>query len=207
MTTQGVHWLGHASFRLERNGMVVYIDPWKIHGGPRADLILVTHAHFDHLSPEDIAKVAQQKTVFVCPASCAPKISGDVRIVAPGDALKVGDIVVEVVPSYNTNKPNHPKQAGNVGYIVQWGAQRIYHAGDTDLIPEMEDIRCDIALLPIGGKYTMDGAEAAQAAARIRPAVVVPMHWGSVVGSQIDVQTLRKLLPQDIELAVLAPEP
>jgi L-ascorbate metabolism protein UlaG (beta-lactamase superfamily) len=206
MATQGIHWLGHASFRLESNGLVLYIDPWKISGGPPADIILVTHAHLDHLSTADIAKVAQPKTVFVCPSSCAPQLKGDVRVVAPGESVQVGDVRVDAVPSYNTGKPNHPQAAGNVGYIVELGGQRIYHAGDTDLIPEMAELHCDVALLPIGGKYTMDAAQAARAAAQIKPRVVVPMHWGSIVGSQKDVQTLRRLLPPGVELSVLTPE-
>jgi L-ascorbate metabolism protein UlaG (beta-lactamase superfamily) len=206
MATQGIHWLGHASFRLEGDGLVLYIDPWKIAGGPPADFILLTHAHFDHLSTEDIAKVALPRTVFICPASCASQLKGDVRVVAPGDAVQVGAVRVEAVPSFNTNKPNHPQAAGNVGYVVELEGQRIYHAGDTDLIPEMAQLRCDIALLPVGGKYTMDAAEAAQAAAQIKPRVVVPMHWGSIVGSQKDVQTLRRLLPPGVELAILTPE-
>jgi L-ascorbate metabolism protein UlaG (beta-lactamase superfamily) len=206
MAVKGIHWLGHASFRLEGSQVVIYIDPWQISGGPAADVILVTHAHHDHLSIVDIAKVAQPKTVFICPASCAPSLKGDVRVIAPGGSLQVGDVLVEAVPSYNTNKPNHPQAAGNVGYIVETGGQRIYHAGDTDLIPEMAHMRCDVALLPVGGKYTMDAAEAAQAVAHIKPRIVVPMHWGSIVGSQKDVQILQRRLPQGVELAVLEPE-
>jgi len=206
MSAEGIHWLGHASFRLEGNGPTVYIDPWRIQGGPEADLILITHGHHDHLSVEDIAKVAKPETVFVCPSSCAAELRGDVRVVAPGGSVRVGTVLIEAVPSYNTNKPNHPKEAGNVGYIIEMAGQRVYHAGDTDLIAEMANIRCDVALLPVGGRYTMDAAEAGQAAARIRPRQVVPMHWGTIVGSAKDVQVLQRHLPEDVELVVLKPE-
>jgi L-ascorbate metabolism protein UlaG (beta-lactamase superfamily) len=110
------------------------------------------------------------------------------------------------VPSYNTNKPNHPQSAGNVGYIVEAQGRRIYHAGDTDLISEMASIRCDVALLPMGGKYTMNAEEAAEAAGRMTTKVVVPMHWGDIVGTAEDVERLRKLMPAGVELAVLKPE-
>ncbi len=202
---EGIHWLGHASFRID-DAVVIYIDPWKLKQAKPADLILVTHAHFDHLSVEDIAKITRPGTVIVCPASCADKLSGDVRIMAPGNALRVGAVNIEAVPSYNTNKPNHPKQAGNLGYIVEVGGRRIYHAGDTDLIPEMANMRCDVALLPIGGKYTMDAVEAAQAVERIKPKVVVPMHWGDIVGSAQDVERLKQRVPKGVAVEVLKAE-
>jgi len=115
---ESIHWLGHASFRIDST-QTIYIDPWKLKGKKPADLILVTHDHGDHLSPDDIAKISQPGTVVVCPASCAQAISGDVRVIAPGESLRVGDVLVEAVPSYNVDKPNHPKAAGNVGYILE----------------------------------------------------------------------------------------
>ncbi|MFH1084564.1 MAG: MBL fold metallo-hydrolase [Chloroflexota bacterium] len=203
---QGVHWLGHASFRIEDGGVVIYIDPWKLQGGKPADLILVTHVHQDHLSPADIAQIAQPSTVYVCPPACAEQLSGDVRVLAAGRAVQIGTVRVEAVPAYNPGKRYHPQKAGYVGYVVEVGGRRIYHAGDTDVIPEMDGIRCDVALLPMGGTYTMNADEAAQAVARMRPKVVVPMHWGDIVGQRSDVDRLATLLPPEVQLVVLTPE-
>ncbi|MHB1295875.1 MAG: MBL fold metallo-hydrolase [Anaerolineae bacterium] len=202
---ENVYWLGHASFRVD-GSKVVYIDPWKLKTATPADVVLVTHGHHDHLSPGDIAKIRHEGTVLVCPASCAGQLAGDVRTIAPGEVLELEGLRIEAVPSYNTNKPNHLRTAGNVGYILEMDGRRIYHAGDTDLIPEMADIQCDVALLPVGGTYTMDASEAAEAVRRIGPRIVVPMHWGSIVGTAKDVEIFRKKLPPEVELVLPKPE-
>jgi L-ascorbate metabolism protein UlaG (beta-lactamase superfamily) len=202
---EGIHWLGHASVRIDDEA-VIYIDPWKVGEGKPADLILVTHAHHDHLSPEDVAELATAETVIVCPASCAEEVPGDVRAISVGDSLQVGPVLIEAVPSYNVDKPNHPEEAGNVGYVVQVGGRRIYHAGDTDMIPEMADIRCDVALLPVGGTYTMDAEEAAQALARIKPQVAIPIHWGDIVGSEGHAQRFKLQAPEGVEVVILEAE-
>jgi L-ascorbate metabolism protein UlaG (beta-lactamase superfamily) len=201
---RGIEWLGHASFRI-RGEKVVYIDPWQIGGGTPADVILVTHGHSDHLSPEDIAKIRTPETVVVCAACCADELPGEVHAVQAGDVVEVAGLRIEVVPAYNVNKPNHPKEAGHVGYIIESEGRRIYHAGDTDLIPEMDEIRCDVALLPIGGTYTMDAQEAAEALRRIGPKVAIPMHWGRIVGKGNDAQRFSELAPASVQVAILDP--
>lgn len=202
---EGIHWLGHASVRID-DEVVIYIDPWKVAEDKPADLILVTHGHRDHLSLEDIDRLSTPETVIVCPASCAGDISGDVRTISVGDSLQIEQVLIEAVPSYNVDKPNHPRVAGNVGYVIEVGGRRIYHAGDTDLIPEMADISCDVALLPAGGTYTMDADEAAQALARIEPQVAVPIHWGDIVGSEEDAQRFKEQAPEGIDVVVLEAE-
>jgi len=183
-----IHWLGHAAFRIT-NGKVIYIDPYKInHDSPKADLILITHDHFDHFSKEDIIKIKKKETVFVAPPSVAKALDGDVRPVKRGQRIKVGDIDIQAVAAYNIGKDFHPRSSDNVGYVVTIEGTRIYHTGDTDVIPEMKEIKTDIALLPCGGTYTLTAQEAAKAVDIIKPKIAVPMHWGSVVGSRKDAE-------------------
>jgi len=203
---ENVHWLGHASFRID-GSKTIYIDPWKLKGaGHRADVVLVTHAHHDHLSPEDVSRISRLDTVIVCPSSCAESLRGDVRVVSPGDDLEIDGVHVHVVPSYNVDKPNHPRSAGNVGYVITMDGRRIYHAGDTDLIPEMAEVGCDVALLPVGGTYTMNADQAAEALGILQPEYAVPMHWGEVVGSRKDAERFRDLAPSGVRVVILEKE-
>jgi L-ascorbate metabolism protein UlaG (beta-lactamase superfamily) len=200
-----LHWLGHASFRLD-GPPTIYFDPWQLKGAPpQADVVLVSHEHHDHCSPDDIKRVTGPGTVIVASAGAAQRLNGDVRQVSPGQRIQIGELEIEAVPAYNVNKfrapgvPFHPREAGHMGYVVTVQGERLYFAGDTDHIPEMSNLQCDVALLPIGGKYTMDAEEAAQAAKNIGPRVVVPMHWGSgVVGTLADVERFRSLYDGDI---------
>ena len=182
----------HSSVRLEAEGKRLYVDPFELpfHAGP-ADVIFLTHSHFDHYSPKDIGKICKADTVFVLPAS----IAGDtaqttkghrVLAVEPFQTGEVDGIRFETIPAYNPNKPFHPRENAWVGYVICLDGLRVYIAGDTDATDEAAGVSCDIAMLPIGGKYTMDGPEAAALANRIRPRVVIPIHYGSVAGSKRD---------------------
>ncbi len=196
-----ISWLGHASFKIG-DDKVVYIDPWKLGRAEPADMILVTHSHYDHCSPQDVAKLQKEGTVIVTVADCAGKFRGDVRIMKPGDSLKIDEVTIEAVPAYNTDKPNHPRAAGGVGFIIEMGGSRIYHAGDTDLIPEMDEIEADIALLPVAGP-TMTAEEAAQAVERINPRVAIPMHYGEIVGSRADAEKFKRLCSCEVRILEL----
>lgn len=146
-----IHWLGHASVKITGE-KVIYIDPWELKDGDPADIILITHGHHDHCSPEDVVKIQQSGTVIVATSDCRSKLSGDVRTIAPGDSLDVDGTQIEAVHAYNIAKSFHPKSNGWVGYIITVNGTRIYHAGDTDRIPEMDGINADVALLPVGGE-------------------------------------------------------
>ncbi|MFH1510324.1 MAG: MBL fold metallo-hydrolase, partial [Candidatus Woesearchaeota archaeon] len=187
-----IDWLGHASFRI-RGSKTVYIDPFKLRTSEKADIILITHEHFDHCSPEDIKKIRADKTVVVCPRDCAEKIGGDVKTMQPGDSAEIIGIGIEAVHAYNIGKSFHPKEKMWNGYIIEIDKQRIYHAGDTDVIPEMDGIKADIALLPVGGTYTMNYGEAANAVDKINPTYVVPMHYGTIVGAKEDAEKLKSI--------------
>lgn len=202
----GIHWLGHASFRVELGGLVVYFDPWKLKNPIPADLVLITHDHHDHLSEVDVAKISKPDTIILCAAKGIGKLHGDVRSVKPGLSLQAGDALVQTVPAYNVSKAFHPQKAAYVGYILTIAGMSIYHAGDTDLIPEMAGITCDVALLPIGGTYTMDAAAATEALAVIKAKVAVPMHWGDLVGSLKDAELFARLAPAGVQVVLLDPE-
>jgi L-ascorbate metabolism protein UlaG (beta-lactamase superfamily) len=186
-------WLGHASLKLKTGGKIIYFDPWKLKRDEAADLILITHSHFDHLSPGDVRQIQKKETVIVTTKDSASKLKGDIKIIKPGDRITIDDIQIETIPAYNIGKNYHPKTNGWVGFIVTIGGKRIYHAGDTDAIPEMKKLSVEVALLPVGGTYTMAAEEAAEIANEFKPASVVPIHWGTIIGSKADAEKFKKL--------------
>jgi L-ascorbate metabolism protein UlaG (beta-lactamase superfamily) len=195
---ENIHWLGHDSFRLDGSA-TVYIDPWKLPAGqPAAGVILVTHEHFDHLSVADIATLAGPDTVVVGPASVTGQLRDLATVtLAPGERAEVNGLDVLAVPAYNVSKfrepghPYHPRDAGGLGYVIALDGVRYYHAGDTDAVPEMADVQCDVALLPVGGTFTMTAEEAAAACELIDAAAAVPMHYGEIVGDVRDAERFR----------------
>jgi len=197
---ENIHWLGHDSFRLDGSS-TVYIDPWKLSAdAPPADLILVTHDHYDHFSPDDIARVSTPRTTLIGPASVTAEVDGVAAVtLCAGETATVGGVTVAAVAAYNIDKfrqPGevfHPLAAGGLGYIVELDGRRIYHAGDTDAIPEMRDVRCDVALLPVSGTYVMTAEEAAEACRMISAAAAVPMHYGDIVGTAADAARFEGL--------------
>jgi L-ascorbate metabolism protein UlaG (beta-lactamase superfamily) len=203
-------WLGHDGFRIE-NGRVVYIDPFKIEGGgPKADLVLISHEHFDHCSLEDLKKIVTPTTIIIAHSQSKDELSKlkvkEIKIMKRGGKMNVDDVAIKAVPAYNINKfrePGrvfHPKEDGKLGFVVTIKGVRIYHAGDTDNIPEMKDISADIALLPVSGTYVMTAQEAAEAAAVINPKVAIPMHYGGTIGTPKDGESFKKLAKCEVKI-------
>ena len=196
-----------SSIRIAAPEGIVYLDPLEIGDAPHdADFVLITHDHHDHFSPSDIRKVAGADTVLVVPQKMAKQaqelrdIVGSIVTVRPGEALTVKDLALETVPAYNNIKPFHPQSAGWVGYILIIDGIRIYAAGDTDATKDNRSVRCDIAMVPIGGTYTMNAKAAAGLINEIRPGVVIPIHYGSIVGSPADAETCAGLIDPEIRV-------
>jgi L-ascorbate metabolism protein UlaG (beta-lactamase superfamily) len=202
---ENIHWLGHDTFKIVGE-KVIYTDPFKVKKKDEADIVLITHEHYDHCSPDDLKLVQGPNTVIVTTADCAKKLKGKIKTVNPGDKITVEGIQIEAVPSYNTNKQFHPKANGWVGYIFVVKGQRIYIAGDTDYIPEMKNFKVDIALLPVSGTYVMTAEEAVKAALDLKPKIAVPMHYGSIVGSDADARKFAEGLKGKTEVVLLREE-
>lgn len=196
-----ISWLGHDCFKI-KDKKTVYFDPYQLRSGERADVVFITHDHFDHCSPDDVRKVASETTVIVTTPASKKMLTGlkvkEIVTVKPGDRVEVSGIQVEVVPAYNTNKfrspnvPFHPKQEEKVGFIATIEGVRVYHAGDTDHIPEMKGIKADLAFLPVSGMYVMTAAEAVEAAKEIKPKLAIPMHYGSIAGNVKDAEKFKR---------------
>jgi L-ascorbate metabolism protein UlaG (beta-lactamase superfamily) len=198
---ENIHWLGHDTFKIVGE-KVIYTDPFKIKKKDKADIILITHEHYDHCSPEDVKLIQGAKTVIVTTSDCAKKLAGKIKIVKPGDKINIEGLEIEAVPSYNTNKQFHTKDKGWVGYIFTVKGKRIYLAGDTDYIPEMKNFKVDIAFLPVSGTYVMTAEEAIKAAFDIKPKIAIPMHYGSIVGSKGDAKRFADGLKGKIEVVI-----
>lgn len=195
--------ISHDTFRIA-GSKVIYTDPFKVGKKDKADIVLLSHEHFDHLSLEDLNKVCTLETVIVASPACKEGLQEvkvkEMHFIETGTTQSVGNVDVEAVPAYNVNKfrePGkafHPQDAKGVGFVFQMDGTRVYYAGDTDFIPEMKSIQCDIALLPVSGTYVMTVEEAAKAAQTLNPKIAVPMHYGAIVGSDEDAKKFKSLV-------------
>jgi L-ascorbate metabolism protein UlaG (beta-lactamase superfamily) len=191
-----ITWFRQAALRWSDGERTIYLDPWGTgEGAPSADLILITHAHSDHFRLDEIAELRKEGTKLVAPHDVAAELTGDVTPVAPGEFHEVAGVKFTTVPAYNTRPEAlgfHPKANRWVGYVLELGGVTYYHAGDTDHAPELDDVKADVAFLPVGGHFTMDALEAGGLAQAIAPRVAVPMHFGFVVGSASDGERFRE---------------
>ncbi len=203
-----LHWFGHASFMIETSGKTIYIDPYILPDDPKkADLILVTHEHFDHCAVENIMKIANS-ALIITTEGAAKKCNLNTKVVKEGDSVDLGWVNVKAVPAYNLNKPFHPRGLG-VGFIIEINDKKIYHAGDTDFIPEMKELKgIDLALLPIGGTYTMDIDDAVNAVKAFSPRIVIPMHYNSLEGLERDPNEFKEKVESQTnsKVVILSPE-
>ncbi len=212
-----ITWLGHDGFKIESGGEILVIDPFKLKHNVPADYVLISHEHFDHLNEEDLKKAVKPKqTVIVSIAAAREEVNKvspkEFKVIKPGDRIVLGSFDIRAIPAYNTNKfaepgkPFHPKSDGKVGYIVTTkGGVSIYHTGDSDLIPEMDNLRPEIALLPVSGTYVMTVDEAVEAASRIKPKIAIPMHYGAIVGSEEDARKFKNSV-RGVEVHILTAE-
>lgn len=202
-----VEWLGHATFRIKSKRTTIYIDPYVLDSNPeKADFILISHEHYDHCDAEKIEQITKGDTVILAPPSCISKLRKDFKVINPGEKISQEGIDFTVLHAYNLSKPFHQKGSG-VGYLINIAGIKIYFAGDTDKIPEMEELaeeNVTIALLPIGGTYTMDEEEAAEAVKVIQPMMVVPMHFSSIQGTlDADPEKFEELVGTAAEVKIL----
>lgn len=193
-----ITWLGHDGFKI-KGDRLVYIDPYQVEKNEPGDIVLLTHDHFDHCVPKDVDKVSGPQTTIVAPAECAAKFPHrQITTIKPGDTITVKGVQIEAVPAYNINKfrspgqPFHPRDDNKVGYVITLNGVRVYHAGDSDATPELRNVRCDIALIPVSGTYVMTAEEAAEAVNAMKPQVAVPMHFGALVGNASDAERFQR---------------
>jgi L-ascorbate metabolism protein UlaG (beta-lactamase superfamily) len=199
----GITWTGHAGFKILYGNKKMYIDPYKLTKKYKnifdADIVLITHNHFDHLSIEDLKNIINERTVIVSAQECLSqlkplKVKESIGI-DPRNNVRVDDLAVEAVPAYNVNKEFHPKNDKKIGFIIEFGNDRIYHTGDSDLIPEMKDTNPTIVLIPVSGTYVMTAEEASKAVNEmINPKIAIPMHYGTIVGNKEDAVRFSELV-------------
>ena len=186
MDASFLKWIEHAGFLMEIGGRNVYVDPFRLRGAmAKADIVFITHTHFDHFNEEALGKIVTSETQFVAPKETAAKLSGKkVLAVEPGKEYEIEGIKFSTVPAYNVSKEFHPRANGWVGYIIDANGTRVYHPGDTDATEEMKKVEADIFMVPIGGHYTMDLQDAIRVAGIVRAQAFVPMHYRALLGEE-----------------------
>ncbi len=197
---EGVTWFRQSSVRIRRNGVELHVDPLGVDEETEADVVLLTHPHYDNFSEEDVDRVRGAKTVVLAPASMKKLIEGADHYLRPGDLLHLEPVEVLAVPAYNLDARFHPRESQWLGYVFTLGGITYYHAGDTDFLDSMKEIRCDVAFLPCGGRYTMGPAEAARAAEACGARLVVPIHWGDTEGSRGEAERLAELFAGEVRI-------
>lgn len=202
--------LCHSSIKMIENEMVIYIDPFRIKDVAKdADVIFITHSHYDHFSPEDILKIKGENTNIIVTNDLYEKTlelgfdKTDIYVVEPNQLYEINNVKFKTIPAYNTNKKFHPKENGWVGYIIDLNDIKYYIAGDTDITEENKLVDCDVALIPIGGTYTTTYEEAAELTNIIKPKKVIPTHYGEIVGEKDDANKFKKLIDSSIECEIL----
>jgi len=206
---QNIHWIQQSCFRIDGHKSKVYTDPLSITKNDVADIILITHAHGDHFSPDDINKLTGPNTLIIAPADCNYTGTAKWIVLKPGEVyFAKNGVKIKAVPAYNITKTQYHPQSNNwVGYIITMNGVSIYHAGDTERIPEMKNIYCDIAMLPLGQTYTMNSvADAAESAKDVHAKVAIPMHFGLYEGTEADAQTFKALLDGKIKVVIKTKE-
>ncbi len=212
-----IKWLGHDTFLLETDSKIIITDPYRISIPLEADMILVSHEHFDHMSIEDLGKVSSIRTTIVAAKECIGKLVGipfkEKTSLSPGEEKTVNGIKLRGIAAYNidkinpdTKKPFHPKEDGKIGFMININGTTIYHTGDSDLVPEMNNLQPDVLLVPVSGTYVMSAREAARAVDVIKPKIAIPMHYGSIVGSLHDAQEFKNTVTS-CEVCILTKEP
>lgn len=204
-----ITWLGHASFQIRSADKRIYIDPYDLRGQHKAaDIILLTHDHYEHCDANSIKKLSKKGTHVLGSESAAKRVRC-CGVLRPGDAVHLDNVTIRAVHAYNREEHSHPPGSG-VGFIIEHEGNKVYHAGDTDFIPEMNKLGdVTVALLPVSGTYTMNAEEASKAAKAIRPKIAVPMHYGKVSGSRADADRFKTKVEKDsgIKVEFLEEEP
>lgn len=197
---EGVTWFRGSSVRIRRAGLEVHVDPIGVSGESRADYVLLTHPHYDNFSEDDIARVRTAETIVVAPATMKKLLDDGDHFMRPGDMLQLEGLDVLAVPAHNVDKRFHRPEQGWLGYVFTLGDVTYYHAGDTDFLPSMFGIRCDVAFLPCGGHYTMGPEDAARAGEACGASVIVPIHWGDTHGSEGDARRIANLFSGEVRI-------